>query len=562
MLLSPVMLIGTAIEQRRRGRRTRRRDAAAHRRSLDELDRGARRGASEERACAAVEQRLPGVGRRRGPRVADASARLWERRSHHHDAFVVSAGLGPVPWRPPVRGDRRTWSTEPSPTRSTGGPRPRRRAGRGRPRPGRRSSAWPATGRRRWRWPGRSSIQAGGAARARRPARRRGRSTDHAAADWDWTKWLPHTAATAAAVGPAVAVGRRRRRPARRPLWPSPRDGGGRRRPPADRTARGSGGGAAPVSWSIDDDLVAGADAPARPPAARRVRPPVAVIVVTDDADRLPVATSTVVPARRTPTAPAAVHRLDPAEVGRRRACRRRRRRRSPSGPPVRLAGLRPTPRRRPRRRPARRRSRCSRCSASTRRRPWLCGHGGPAAAPTPHPTPRSASPTTARSSLDLDSDGPHALIAGTTGSGKSELLRTLVASLAAGCAPDHLTFVLIDFKGGSAFAECARPAAHRRVRHRPRRAPGRPGAALPRGRAAPPRAGPRPTPGARTSTSTGAGRRCRRAAAPPRRRDRRVRHAGGRAARLRRRRWSASPSGAAASASTWCWPPNGRPGP
>ena len=57
---------------------------------------------------------------------------------------------------------------------------------------------------------------------------------------------------------------------------------------------------------------------------------------------------------------------------------------------------------------------------------------------------------------LDLVLDGPHGLIAGTTGSGKSELLRSLVAALAAGHDPTRLNFVLIDYKGGSAFAECA----------------------------------------------------------------------------------------------------------
>ncbi|MEV7289119.1 FtsK/SpoIIIE domain-containing protein [Streptomyces sp. NPDC093252] len=57
---------------------------------------------------------------------------------------------------------------------------------------------------------------------------------------------------------------------------------------------------------------------------------------------------------------------------------------------------------------------------------------------------------------VDLAADGPHALIAGTTGSGKSELLQTLVASLAVANRPDELTFVLVDYKGGSAFAECA----------------------------------------------------------------------------------------------------------
>ena len=59
--------------------------------------------------------------------------------------------------------------------------------------------------------------------------------------------------------------------------------------------------------------------------------------------------------------------------------------------------------------------------------------------------------------SVDFVADGPHALVGGTTGAGKSELLRTLVASLAASVDPDHLTFVLVDFKGGSAFDECAR---------------------------------------------------------------------------------------------------------
>ncbi|MEE4543153.1 FtsK/SpoIIIE domain-containing protein [Streptomyces sp. V4-01] len=58
---------------------------------------------------------------------------------------------------------------------------------------------------------------------------------------------------------------------------------------------------------------------------------------------------------------------------------------------------------------------------------------------------------------FDLVKDGPHALIAGTTGSGKSELLQTFVASLAAVNHPDELTFVLVDYKGGSAFKDCVR---------------------------------------------------------------------------------------------------------
>jgi S-DNA-T family DNA segregation ATPase FtsK/SpoIIIE len=57
---------------------------------------------------------------------------------------------------------------------------------------------------------------------------------------------------------------------------------------------------------------------------------------------------------------------------------------------------------------------------------------------------------------VDLVADGPHGLIAGTTGSGKSELLQSMVASLAVVNRPDELTFVLVDYKGGSAFKECA----------------------------------------------------------------------------------------------------------
>ncbi|MCY3861977.1 MAG: FtsK/SpoIIIE domain-containing protein [bacterium] len=56
----------------------------------------------------------------------------------------------------------------------------------------------------------------------------------------------------------------------------------------------------------------------------------------------------------------------------------------------------------------------------------------------------------------DLAADGPHALIGGTTGSGKSELLRTMVASLAATYSPEQVNFVLVDYKGGSAFDQCA----------------------------------------------------------------------------------------------------------
>jgi S-DNA-T family DNA segregation ATPase FtsK/SpoIIIE len=50
------------------------------------------------------------------------------------------------------------------------------------------------------------------------------------------------------------------------------------------------------------------------------------------------------------------------------------------------------------------------------------------------------------------DGMGPHGLCVGATGSGKSELLRTLVLALATTHSPEDLNFVLVDFKGGAAF--------------------------------------------------------------------------------------------------------------
>ena len=47
---------------------------------------------------------------------------------------------------------------------------------------------------------------------------------------------------------------------------------------------------------------------------------------------------------------------------------------------------------------------------------------------------------------------GPHGLCIGATGSGKSELLRTIVLGLVATHSPDQLNLVLVDFKGGATF--------------------------------------------------------------------------------------------------------------
>lgn len=53
--------------------------------------------------------------------------------------------------------------------------------------------------------------------------------------------------------------------------------------------------------------------------------------------------------------------------------------------------------------------------------------------------------------SLDEGGDGPHGVMSGTTGSGKSTLVRTVIESLLLGHSPEDLQFVLADLKGGSA---------------------------------------------------------------------------------------------------------------
>ncbi|MCZ0858475.1 FtsK/SpoIIIE domain-containing protein [Actinomyces israelii] len=57
----------------------------------------------------------------------------------------------------------------------------------------------------------------------------------------------------------------------------------------------------------------------------------------------------------------------------------------------------------------------------------------------------------------DLVGDGPHALMAGTTGSGKSELLTSWLLQLALGLPPSRLALILVDYKGGAAFGPLAR---------------------------------------------------------------------------------------------------------
>jgi S-DNA-T family DNA segregation ATPase FtsK/SpoIIIE len=73
-------------------------------------------------------------------------------------------------------------------------------------------------------------------------------------------------------------------------------------------------------------------------------------------------------------------------------------------------------------------------------------------------PAPRAPVGTAERGNvmIDLVADGPHGVIVGTVGSGKSELLLSVIAGLAAELPPDVINFVLVDVTGGSRFDACA----------------------------------------------------------------------------------------------------------
>lgn len=76
-----------------------------------------------------------------------------------------------------------------------------------------------------------------------------------------------------------------------------------------------------------------------------------------------------------------------------------------------------------------------------------------------PHPVPVGRDSFTRIVEIDLaeNQHGPHGIIAGTTGAGKSEFLQTLICSLVLKHDPRLLNLLLIDFKGGSTFNVFAR---------------------------------------------------------------------------------------------------------
>ena len=270
-----------------------------------------------------------------------------------------------------------------------------------------------------------------------------------AAAEWDWAKWLPHT---------RDASGAGRMLSADAELSTRLAEGRLRAAGPRERNDRPPAGGRPLVGPTVlvvvdDESLTEGRRAPTRS-LLRGEGGLVAGIVIASTVDRLPAVCTTVVEmvdpdggAELTlPQAGERVARFLPAGMADdvARDCARALARFEDPELDVVGAGLPASIRLLPL-------LELDECTPDAVLARWK------AAGVDPRPATPVGLSEDGVFGVDFVADGPHALVGGTTGSGKSELLRSMVAGLAASVDPDHLTFVLIDFKGGSAFDECAR---------------------------------------------------------------------------------------------------------
>jgi S-DNA-T family DNA segregation ATPase FtsK/SpoIIIE len=443
MLLSPVMLVGNWVEGRRRGRQVSRQEAARFAQDLAVFRSQLQQRRVKVTARARAQLPDPSETLRR---AAAPSVRLWERRPGDHDFLRLYAGLGTVSWQPPLE--------------SGHGERP--------------TEVLEALAEAAYleRVPVPVDLVDGGVvgiAGDRSAALALARSlvcqaaVHHGPADlrvavltdpdktnaWEWTKWLPHT--------PDVTAGGAARLLAGRPddaeaLLRALLEAGPERRAGKELGQERKTG---PVLLAVVDavGLTEGRNAPARA-VLRGGAGPVAGIVLARTVDRLPAVCTTVIELRdafgtanlTSPQRGEVIEGLLIAgvSVGTARSCALALARFE--DPEVAVAGA----------------SLPSRVDLTALfaddvfdpgvlRRRWQAGGNGPGLVAPIGVTEDGVL------TLDLVRDGPHGLVGGTTGSGKSELLRSLVAALALGADPQHLNFVLIDYKGGSAFDECAR---------------------------------------------------------------------------------------------------------
>ncbi|MEA2233928.1 MAG: segregation ATPase FtsK/SpoIIIE, family [Solirubrobacteraceae bacterium] len=437
MLLTPIIALGSYAESRRRASQGGARSHSAFQSEVDEFTRLVDDTGEAERARLRDLCPDPAEALRR---AALPSVRLWERRPHHEDFLRLFAGLADLRWQPEVKSSAAELPDE---------------------------LAQKVQSNTLAVAPVCVDLSDGGVVgvvgdRAAALATARSllcqAAVHHGPADltigvfvdpgrepdWDWCKWLPHT-----------------RDPGGGGRWLS----GTRERSDALLRRLSGGGETRTVLAVVDSDvLTEGPNAPARDllraGAEGRHREPyqpraaVAGIVVATTADRLPAACNTVIEVE-SPNGDATVRRpeegtavaevlLGGLDVARARTCARDLARfedpeleQVGGGLPdsVRLLPL----------------LELERIDAESVRKRWRRAGRDPGAVAPLGVTESGVF------SLDLIRDGPHGLIGGTTGSGKSELLRSLVAALAAHTDPAHLTFILMDYKGGAAFDECAR---------------------------------------------------------------------------------------------------------
>ena len=436
--LGPVMMLASWLDDRRRARRFRRTSASDVAAAAEQLGRAVDRAQTVE-----VLRRhrwsppLPElVGRTAG------GSQLWERRPQHNDFMQVVVGYGRPVWRPPLAGDP---LAVPKPAREALADRRRLPTvpvtvdlGVGRV-TGIAGSRTPAIDLARG-----LVVQA---AVLHGPADLRIAVVTDRPATWDWTKWLPHTVSDGGG--------------ARRLLASTPEELAQLATMLAPAVARGAPGALLhpaapgdveePLTLLVVDvpDLAAPSATAVRRLLAGRCGP-VAGIVVAESRTRLPsVCTSVALVDGGGTALCSATHDGDVAVLA---------------------AGVGDSVARRVARSLARfddpeRQEAGAELPAAVSLLDLL-GMATPTAAAVAArwaaggTSPRLAAPLGVTESgvlvVDIVADGPHALVGGTTGSGKSELLRTLVATLAATVDPEHLNFVLIDYKGGSAFDAAA----------------------------------------------------------------------------------------------------------
>lgn len=432
-LLGPVVMVANALDARRRRRQARRRGGRRRRAALARLDRELTNRALLERTALAA--RLAGWPAAQAA-VTGATPTCWDRRPHHPDAYEVRLGIGPAPWTPPVTGDPTAWAPDVAATVDRHRVLPDAVVGlrfeAGTP----IAVVGPAAAARALV---RSLVLQAAVAHGPADLQVAVLAGDDDAGEWDWLAWLPHGRDPAG--GSLLASGRTAATAVAATLTAPPPDPQRSSRPRPLRVVviddhRGLAHRRHPV-WTV---LRASVD-----PATALV--PVTVLGIGDPVPAMCTLVLSVhengvvdVPASvaRGPVAICAASLDVAADLARGLAAH--------DDPEVEDPG-RGLP------------DRVPLLVLLGAERATVAGFVASWSAAGDDPPPRALLGRAADGPvvIDLVLDGPHALVAGTTGAGKSELLRSLVTALAAACSPDHLNFVLVDFKGGSAFDACAR---------------------------------------------------------------------------------------------------------